>query len=216
MPAMPKLRSPPRDASPAWAAACPTVTIEPRRRSEKVGSWVDPSSGEGAAAASGAVRKPRREGPEALWEGDRGQGPGRFPARLTLTLAAPAWVQIMLPSARRLEPAGARALHRHRAPGTHWWDPGDNRLSPRSAGCRESSRSGCHGGAARGGSGSVRARRGPAGSETHRVAAPTSAPAERQRSALHRFILPPASLPPCLLLCGYQAPEPTTSRARSH
>lgn len=96
--------SPTRGCLPAWAAARPRLTIEPLGRSERVGRRVDHGP-RGERALPG-----HRRSREAAQRREKEGTAGRIPARRPLTLSAPAWAQIMLPSARRLEPGGASAL----------------------------------------------------------------------------------------------------------
>lgn len=89
---------------PARAAARPRLTTEPLRKSERVGRRV----GHGPRGGK-ALPGPRRSR-EAAQRREREGAAGRVPARRPLTLSAPAWIQIMLPSAHRLELGGASAL----------------------------------------------------------------------------------------------------------
>lgn len=136
------------------------------------GGWIlDPGEGgRWRGLQSGWEATQRRAGEGAV---------GRVPARSPLTLAAPAWAQIMLPSARRLETGGARALHgapdAGDLPGVVTVAPtrsrnalgagGERRPRPQRRGACDLM--------------SVCARRGPAGSETHCIPAPTTAPHAR-------------------------------------
>lgn len=173
MPVVPKSGSPPGDACLARVAACPRLTIEPRGRSKRVGRRVDPGPWRGRALTG----PPERLGSHP--EEGGGRGGRQSPRPSPLTLAAPAWAQIMLPSARRLETGGARALHgapdAGDLPGVVTVAPtrsrnalgagGERRPRPQRRGACDLM--------------SVCARRGPAGSETHCIPAPTTAPHAR-------------------------------------
>lgn len=177
----------PRAACPARAAARPRLTIEPRGRSERVGRRVDPGPWGGRALPGPRERRGSRP------EKGGGRGGRQSPRTALAYLGSPGLGTDHAPVSAQVR-AGGRTCPAWRAghlPG----DPGAHPLSQRSGGSRLAAATARA--TARGARCSVseRARTGPARSETHRILAPTTAPGARQRSTLHRFILPPASPP---------------------
>lgn len=173
MPVVPKPGSPPGDACPARVAPRPRLTIEPRGRSKRVGRRVDPGPWGGRALTGPPERRgshPEEGGgrggrqsprPEPAYLGSSGLGTDHAPIRAQVRdggRTCPAWC------AGRRGPAGgvtAAPTRSRNAPGAG----GERRPRPRRTGACDLM--------------SVCARRGPAGSETHCIPAPTTAPHAR-------------------------------------
>lgn len=211
MPAVPEPGSPPGDAYPARAAARPRLTIEPRGRSERVGRRVYPGPCGGRALPG--PREPRGSRPEQ--GGGRGgrQSPRSAPAYLGSpglgTDHAPVSAQVRAGGrtcpawrAGRRGPAGGpgrppalAALRVLRASGRPRPRPQQRGLRVWVRACAGEGRLGQRRTVFR-----LPQRRLMRGNAAHFIALSSR----------------PHPLPPCLLLYGYQTPEPTTSQACSH